>query len=160
MPNIGRFDSVATLQSVADVPGLRQICIWKVPIDDSRHIRYMLTAAECAPEDRGSWKERMEAMTSKWNPDLSTIVSDVLEGRLRVEDIDRELLDYTSLEDDLAQCGQGVVWNHKNSTLGRSDVGLILQRKIWARELRALDEGRPFKEWTYNFKQGSTAAFE
>ena len=102
----------------------------------------------------------MEAMTSKWNPDLSTIVKDVLEGKLRVEDIDKDLLDYTVLEDDLAQCGQGVVWDRQNETLGRSDAGLVVQRQIWARELRALDEGRPLKQWTYNRERLPLGTFE
>ena len=31
--------------------------------------------------------------------------------------------------------------------LGRSDIGIILFRKIWERELRALAEGRPLKKW-------------
>ncbi|MGZ8498989.1 MAG: hypothetical protein ACXW5W_11190 [Candidatus Binatia bacterium] len=30
---------------------------------------------------------------------------------------------------------------------GRSDSGIILFRKIWERELRALAEGRPLKKW-------------
>jgi 5,5'-dehydrodivanillate O-demethylase len=32
--------------------------------------------------------------------------------------------------------------------LGRSDVAIILMRKIWLRELRALAEGRPLKTWS------------
>jgi hypothetical protein len=31
--------------------------------------------------------------------------------------------------------------------LGRSEVGVILFRKIWQRELSALAEGRPLKKW-------------
>jgi len=32
-------------------------------------------------------------------------------------------------------------------TMTRSDVGLMLYRKIWQRELMALAKGRPLKNW-------------
>ena len=35
------------------------------------------------------------------------------------------------------------------NTSGRSDLGVILFRKIWERELRALKGKRPLKKWTY-----------
>jgi hypothetical protein len=34
-----------------------------------------------------------------------------------------------------------------NFHLGRNDAVVILFRKLWERELRALAEGRPTKEW-------------
>jgi 5,5'-dehydrodivanillate O-demethylase len=160
MPNLVRLEFGPSAQDILEIPGKRQRLLWKVPVDDERHIRYMLTAAECAPEDRERWKDRMEAMTSKWVHDLSPIVNDVIAGKLKVEDIDRDLCDWTALEDDLAQCGQGVIWDRKNETLGRSDVGLVLQRKIWARELKALDQDQPLKEWTYDRERLPLGVFE
>ena len=35
-------------------------------------------------------------------------------------------------------------------TLGGSDVSIILYRKLWTRELQALAEGRPLKQWVYD----------
>ena len=43
--------------------------------------------------------------------------------------------------------GQGVIVDRTAERLGRSDAAVILLRKIWARELQALAEGRPLKEW-------------
>jgi precorrin-6Y C5,15-methyltransferase (decarboxylating) len=43
--------------------------------------------------------------------------------------------------------GQGPVADRAQEHLGRSDTGIILFRKIWERELRALAEGRPLKKW-------------
>jgi hypothetical protein len=40
--------------------------------------------------------------------------------------------------------------------LGRSDAAIILMRKIWLRELRALSEGRLPKKWSL-LKQSSPA---
>jgi len=51
------------------------------------------------------------------------------------------------VQDYVAQVGQGVIANRKNDRLGVSDIGIFLLRKVWERELRALAEGRPMKEW-------------
>ena len=48
----------------------------------------------------------------------------------------------------MAQVGQGRLANRQQERLGRSDVGVILLRRLWQRELRALAEGQPLKQWT------------
>ena len=53
----------------------------------------------------------------------------------------------TRIEDYVAQVGQGAMADHAQFHLGRNDAVVILFRKIWERELRALSEGRPTKEW-------------
>lgn len=51
------------------------------------------------------------------------------------------------MQDAVAQVGQGVIRQRdENEHLGRSDMGLIMWRKLWTRELRALAEGRPLKQ--------------
>jgi hypothetical protein len=45
------------------------------------------------------------------------------------------------------QAGQGRIADREHERLGRSDTAIILWRKILARELRAVAEGRPGKNW-------------
>jgi hypothetical protein len=45
------------------------------------------------------------------------------------------------------QAGQGRIEDRDNERLGRSDAGIILWRKILARELRAIAEGGKPKRW-------------
>lgn len=52
------------------------------------------------------------------------------------------------VQDSVSQVGQGAIWNRQGEHLGHSDVATILRRQIWKRELRALAEGRPLKQWT------------
>jgi 5,5'-dehydrodivanillate O-demethylase len=54
-----------------------------------------------------------------------------------------------SVQDYVAQVGQGEILNHAADHLGRSDAVIVLLRSIWARELRALAEGRQTKQWRY-----------
>ena len=37
--------------------------------------------------------------------------------------------------------------DREHERLGRSDAGVILLRILWKRELTALAEGRPLKQW-------------
>jgi 5,5'-dehydrodivanillate O-demethylase len=38
--------------------------------------------------------------------------------------------------------------DREHERLGRGDVGVILLRSLWTRELQALAEDRPLKEWS------------
>jgi hypothetical protein len=73
-----------------------------------------------------------------------------LSGKLSFQDLGQFFKDKISLvhtQDYVAQVGQGPLADRTQEHLGRSDVGVILFRKIWERELRALADGRPLKKW-------------
>jgi 5,5'-dehydrodivanillate O-demethylase len=70
----------------------------------------------------------------------------VLAGDIRIEDIaDRTHIEF--VQDYVVQVGQGGVENRRHEVLGRTDAMVVLQRRIWRRELEALAEGRPLKQW-------------
>ncbi len=72
----------------------------------------------------------------------------ILAGQIKEKDLDKSLSTATlfSVEDYLMQVGQGAVDRSKDR-LGRIDIGVILMRKIWERELLAFAEGRSLKQW-------------
>ena len=45
--------------------------------------------------------------------------------------------DFLLLQDDVAQCAQGVIQDRSAERLGRSDVAVVMLRKLWTRELVA-----------------------
>jgi 5,5'-dehydrodivanillate O-demethylase len=51
------------------------------------------------------------------------------------------------IEDYVTQVGQRQRGRERPEHLGSTDVGVILKRKIWERELKALAEGKPLKDW-------------
>jgi 5,5'-dehydrodivanillate O-demethylase oxygenase subunit len=51
------------------------------------------------------------------------------------------------LQDTVSQLGQGAIVDCSTEHFGHSDVRVILVRKVWERELSALAEGRPLKQW-------------
>ena len=55
--------------------------------------------------------------------------------------------DIVNIQDNVSQVGQGLIADRVNERLGQADAGIIALRRLWARELRALAEGRPLKQW-------------
>ena len=51
------------------------------------------------------------------------------------------------VQDYAVQVGQGPIELRRKENLGRSDIPLILQQKIWVRELQALADGQPLTPW-------------
>jgi hypothetical protein len=49
--------------------------------------------------------------------------------------------------DHVAQEGQGAIPDRDAERLGRSDVAIILLRRIWRRELSARAAGGELKQW-------------
>ena len=69
-------------------------------------------------------------------------------GDLRIQDVDGDdRANMIWIQDYVTQVGQGPLSERKSERLIRADVGLLLYRKIWEREVMALAEGRPTKQW-------------
>jgi 5,5'-dehydrodivanillate O-demethylase oxygenase subunit len=112
----------------------RTLLSWKVPIDDEHYHSFVLNAPDPSPGDREDVEIGQAILAG--------------ERRLRVEDIGPRAK-RINLQDFVAQAGQGVIADRAHERLGRSDKAVILLRRIWERELRALAEGRPLKQWRW-----------
>jgi 5,5'-dehydrodivanillate O-demethylase len=53
------------------------------------------------------------------------------------------------IEDMLTQVGQGPIVDRRGEKLGKSDNGVVFYRRLFARELHALETGNPSKAWSY-----------
>jgi 5,5'-dehydrodivanillate O-demethylase len=121
-----------------------------VPRDDVTCLFFGIQHVQVAPEEL----EPYRAMRAKFLADVAAAppllesALDVLAGKRRVvEFVDHPLSAH--IEDMVAQGGQGPIQDRGNERLGRTDVGVILMRKLWSRELKALAEGQPLTQWRY-----------
>jgi 5,5'-dehydrodivanillate O-demethylase len=126
--------------------------LWRVPIDDE-HCASLGT--NFIPLTGDAAKEYEEAQAMREKPRSEDEPSDVdlgeavLAGKLRIKNLKlAQQYRLISVEDYAAQVGQGRIVDHTSYHLGRNDVAVILLRKLWERELKALAEGRPIKQWT------------
>lgn len=117
---------------------------WRVPVDDNHHARFDVSIAPAAGGgDEAPSDGRAPAdSASTWE-----FVQAVLAGRRSVKEAEGRP-DLVTIQDLVALVGLGPIAQQPPvERLGRSDVGLIQMRKLWAEELRALVDGRPLREW-------------
>lgn len=119
---------------------------WRVPFDDERHLSFNVDHIRLVGEKARHYLDSREAGLDDPNRTLG-ISERVLAGTLDLEETHLAPTNLINLEDDVVQAGQGAIPDHENEHLGRSDAGVVLRRRVWERELRALAEGRPLKQW-------------
>jgi 5,5'-dehydrodivanillate O-demethylase oxygenase subunit len=123
---------------------------WDVPLDDEHSLEFRLRRLPLTAEAAEAYRTRHAASITEPKISVAQMGEAVLSGKLRFQELDSFFRDKISLvhsQDYVAQVGQGSLTDRTQEHLGRSDIGVILFRKIWERELRALAEGRPLKKW-------------
>jgi 5,5'-dehydrodivanillate O-demethylase len=143
MPNTLYFSSGAGV-----LRGFKSF-LWNVPVDDVSHKMFFLfIAAHLTPEIGQSVAQGVRAARqylSELAP-VEQVVHDVLSGKMQWEEIE-DRPDLVLIEDGIMLLGQGVIPDRSKNRLGSSDAAIILMRKIYAREMMALSEGRPLKDF-------------
>ena len=150
MPNM--FHAKA-LPVEPEVIGYREFLVWWTPVDDESHIQYTVNALRLPADKISEYQQRRVARVAGRTTPQGEVAAQILEGKTRLQDIDPAITDMVRLQDDIAQIGQGVVPDRASDHLGQSDVGVILIRKLWTRELLALAEGRPLTQWKYDVEE-------
>jgi 5,5'-dehydrodivanillate O-demethylase len=132
-----------------DEAGYHDTLAWRVPIDDERHASYSANLITLTGEagERYLAREAQRAAELAAHPPAMELGDAILRGELRIADV-AEHPALILIQDYVAQAGQGRLVDRSQDRLGRSDVLVILLRKLWERELRALAEGRPLTAWT------------
>ena len=112
---------------------------WRVPIDDFSTLSVFIDRV--ANPDR-SMRERLQTMT-----DPNELAARIMAGEMTLDDLDDSHPLLPVIQDTVCMAGQGVIADRKAEHLGRSDRAIGLLRRLWKREMKALHEGSPLKEW-------------
>jgi 5,5'-dehydrodivanillate O-demethylase len=144
MPNI--FHMHTSIPSDPEI-GWKESLIWWVPIDDENHRQFRVNLVPVSGQTAEIYLKRQPSLRSKIDMPHADVAEEILAGKLRLVDVDSNRTDRVRLEDDIAQIGQGRIADRVHERLGRADVGVILIRKLWLRELLAQEQGRPLTQW-------------
>jgi 5,5'-dehydrodivanillate O-demethylase len=117
--------------------------VWNVPIDDQSTIRFLLYVAPPGHPEFQARIARYMAEIGDYDP--AQFHDELVNGRKYPED--DIALKLTNAQDYVAIIGQGTIYDRENETLGRSDSGIALLRRLFQRELDALAAGQPLKRW-------------
>ncbi len=133
---------------------------WRVPIDDFSHVSFVVqlvhVSGDAADQVRQRLDEKRRKKPASNEPTAAELAEAVLRGELHTDDLAHRP-DIVNIQDYVAQAGQGRIAVRDNEHLGRSDVVLILFRKVYERELRAFAEGRPLKQWAIPKRLAATS---
>jgi 5,5'-dehydrodivanillate O-demethylase len=152
--NIFYLPNLNQLRTAVKIPGYERMLeyrlVWHVPVDDQNTISFDLNVIPgLVGEEAERFRERRELHEGAGSVPYQMAKS-VLAGGMRIEDMDPRLPIYEQfwIEDYATQVGQGPMPDFANERLGKNDVKVILRRQIFQREMHALAEGRPRKQWS------------
>jgi len=145
--NMQEWDGKDTTK-LADQRG--NIITWVLPLDDERHHRFHI---EWFP--RGEHVVRYIQRRQEWIESqelgVDEVAAKVFSGEMHLDDIPvgdgADVHWVNQVEDTATQWGQGAIADRASERLGRTDAPIILLRKVWLRELRALADGLPLTKW-------------
>ena len=118
---------------------------FRVPIDDENTLSVTVSRMREHPGARGSRSKGPAGPADA--PDPRGLAEEIMAGKLRIQDVDPSYPHIFQVQDNVSLMGQGLIADRSSERLGRSDEPLILLRRIWQRELGAMAEGRPIKDW-------------
>ncbi|MEA2640662.1 MAG: 5,5-dehydrodivanillate O-demethylase oxygenase subunit [Chloroflexota bacterium] len=123
-------------------------CGWRVPVDDQHHARFAVEVIA----SKGEAAQRRQARRVGGNDRaLIEVAEAVMAGKVNGRELTPERYpehQLTNIQDYYNLVGLGDVASQPpRERLGRSDLAIVALRGIWARELRAVAEGRPIKRW-------------
>jgi 5,5'-dehydrodivanillate O-demethylase len=126
-----------------------QRLIFLVPIDDDNSIAFDVTFAPGLTGDEAEAFRRPRLNDGDMDQTLD-IAREILAGKRSIRDVPPTLAREKQfmIEDYVTQVGQGRLIDRAPEHLGRNDALLILFRKVWRREVRALAEKQPLTAWT------------
>ncbi len=114
---------------------------WKVPVDDEHTMEFLVSDVPVTGEAE---KRLREWAVEYAQYDPSEHHEELLRG-IMPKDPTRLI----AAQDYLAQVLQGGIADRGSERLGKCDAGLIFLRKIFRRELDAINQGQPGKQWQH-----------
>jgi 5,5'-dehydrodivanillate O-demethylase oxygenase subunit len=128
--------------------GWRDYVSWRVPVDSHVHMSFLVQRMNLNDEAIAAYRKAREASAARMRGAEPThvVAQRILAGELCLADVlDRP--DLVGIQDSITQIGQGAVADRTRERLGKSDVCIILLRKLWEREIRKLAAGEKLTQW-------------
>ncbi|HEY7245265.1 MAG TPA: Rieske 2Fe-2S domain-containing protein [Xanthobacteraceae bacterium] len=125
----------------------REFISWRVPADDDHYVSFNLNLVHITGDAAVRFRRKRAEALAKAPRSTMELAQLVLSGKATIDDLRGKVPDVVRLQDDVVLTAQGAIPDRENEYLGRSDVAIVLLRKIWRRELQALAAGKPLKPW-------------
>jgi 5,5'-dehydrodivanillate O-demethylase len=125
----------------------REFMSWRTPLDDEHYIGFNLNLAHITGKDADAYRKRRAEQLVGAPSSTTALAEMILAGRATIDELKHKVADVVRLQDDVVLGAQGAIPDRSREYLGRSDIGVVLLRKIWQRELQKLARNEPLKRW-------------
>ncbi|MDB5753071.1 MAG: hypothetical protein JWP65_3492 [Ramlibacter sp.] len=143
MPNIFYMLALPTDEDI----GWQESLFWWVPIDDELHMQFSLHRVPADAQTAARISQRRQQRRGEIDLAHQDVCEQVLNGMLRLRDLDPKRIDLVRLQDDVAQIGQGRIADRKAERLGSADIGVASVRRLWRQEVSRLYQGAALRTW-------------
>jgi len=130
-------------------PPFRDSYIIHTPIDDENHLMFITQFVPVTGEAAVAYRKEYDEVQAmlKALPTPVELGLQIIAGKTSLKD-NKYYPELPWVEDLLAQATQGGVVDRRKEKLVSSDAGVVYLRRLMARELKAMVDGRPTKAWT------------
>jgi len=111
---------------------------YRVPIDDVSTLSFTVNRISSYE------KEAARVVASE---DYVELTRRVTSGEITLDDVDPSHPLLPVIQDTVSIGGQGIIADREHENLGQSDIGVAMLRRIWEREMKAISNGEPLKQW-------------
>ncbi|MBD7939948.1 Rieske 2Fe-2S domain-containing protein [Brevundimonas guildfordensis] len=145
MPNILMLKLPATAEGETD---WRNYISWRIPVTETLHMAFIVQGIAVSGDDIGKFVAAREAEAAEIAklPSFKEVSLKVMAGEISMTDVPLRP-DITGIQDYVTQVGQGEIVDRSQEHLGRSDIAIVLLRRLWENELRLLEQGQPLTQW-------------
>lgn len=122
---------------------------WRVPVDENTHVNFMIDCVHKTGADAEEYtrlRKEHRASLKDLEP-AQAVIDRILRGELHCDDIAWRP-DIVLIQDGVAMQGQPPGRDRSKDILGASDRQVVMLRSIWAREIRAIEQGQGLKRWS------------
>jgi 5,5'-dehydrodivanillate O-demethylase len=130
------------------VRGWAEHLAWRVPVDETSHVSFMADCVHLGADALESYRaQRAEEKTMlRVLEPADSVVQRVLAGELDIDELP-ERPDLLSIQDGVALASQDERRDRRQDRLTESDRQVALLRRLWTRELLAIEQGKPLRQW-------------
>ncbi len=152
MPNVNQIrvrTGVASARGEDEKKVWEDRLTWAVPIDDPNSLRFEVNFVHVSGAAAEALEIRRREESERGRDLANRLGEQILAGHLTIEELSTDLSTYEMfrVEDYVVQVGQGRIANRLAERLAHIDVGVVLRRKLWERELKAISDNKPLTEW-------------
>ncbi len=126
---------------------------WRIPRDDGSHIRFDLKVVPVKGEAKAQYiareeQRRANSIKGKINEVSADILAGNLDFRTLKEKGEIRGSDLVNIQDCTVMTSlEPLATREWHETLGQTDLGIVLLRRLWKQELQAFQAGQPQRDW-------------